>query len=308
MSILVIGTVAIDAIETPFDARPQVLGGSATYIALSAKYFTPDIRLVAVIGADFPEPYLNVLKENDIDLRGLEVDAEGKTFFWSGRYHEDMNNRDTLETQLNVLATFNPKIPDAYLDSEILCLGNLSPDVQMQVIRALPNAKLRVLDTMNYWMRPEFIDGLNAVLKEIDVLIINDSEAKQLAGCSNLIKAAAVIREMGVPTLVIKKGEHGAYLFTDEGIFAAPALPLHEITDPTGAGDSFMGGFVGALAQCSGEITLNDYKKALLYGTVMASFNVENFGPEGLLNLSSEDLFIRLKELLSLGEVDLELV
>jgi sugar/nucleoside kinase (ribokinase family) len=306
MSILVIGTVAIDAIETPTQKRPQVLGGSATYIALSAKYFSQDIRLVAVIGCDFPDKYLELLKDNDLDLQGLEIDPEGKTFFWSGRYHEDMNNRDSLDTQLNVLATFQPKVPAAYLDSEILCLGNLSPEVQMQVIEQVPNAKLKVLDTMNFWMTAPFVDGLKEVLKQIDVLIINDAEAKELSGCSNLIKAAQVIRAMGVPTLVIKKGEHGAYLFNEDGIFAAPALPLHEIVDPTGAGDSFMGGFVGYLSQCD-QIETNDLKKALLYGTVMASFNVEDFGPEGMLNLDASEIDSRMRTLLALSAVDMEL-
>lgn len=301
MSILAIGTVAFDSIETPFGTADRVLGGSATYITFAARYFTSDLRLSAVVGQDFPDELIQLFQERDIDLEGLRIDPSGKTFFWAGRYHEDLNTRDTLVTDLNVLATFDPKLPGSYLDSEIICLGNLDPDIQNNVLDQLTDPKLVVLDTMNYWIErtPE---ALATVLKRADVLIINDSEARQLAKEPNLVKAARIIRNMGPRYLVIKKGEHGALLFGDEGVFSAPALPLEVVIDPTGAGDTFAGGFVGYLGSV-GSFDFEAMKLAVIYGSAMASFNVEDFGPERLLDLTKDQISGRLEEFRMLANI-----
>lgn len=288
MSILAIGTVALDSIETPFDASDNVLGGSATYITLAARYFCDPVRLVAVVGHDFPASYIEILRKGGVDLEGLEIDPEGKTFAWSGRYHYDLNERDTLATHLNVLQTFRPDIPSAYWDSKIICLGNLEPGIQRSVLDLVDQPTLVVCDTMNFWIEntPE---SLLETLKVVDCLIINDSEARELSNEPNLVRAARIIREMGPRILIIKKGEHGALLFYEDVIFSAPAYPLEDIQDPTGAGDTFMGGFVGYLDQV-GRIDAASLKQAVIYGSTMASFVVEKFGPARLLDLRPEDI------------------
>ena len=291
MSILAIGTVAFDVIETPFKSAEQVLGGSATYITLAARYFTNPVRLVAVVGGDFPESYVNVLRNHGIDLGGLEVDAEGKTFAWGGRYQYDLNQRDTLYTHLNVLETFDPVVPEAYRKSRIVCLGNLDPDIQRRVLDQMDAPDLVVCDTMNFWIEST-PQSLRQLLKRIDCLIINDSEARELSEEPNLIVAARLIRAMGPRILVIKKGEHGAMLFIDDVVFVAPAYPLEDIQDPTGAGDVFMGGFAGCLAR-EDRIDTESLKRAMIYGSVMASFSVERFGPERLLDLKEEEINAR---------------
>lgn len=306
MSILAIGTVAFDAIETPFGKVDQILGGSATYITLAARYFAQDIRLSAVVGQDFPDEYIQIFRENGIDTAGLRVDEHGKTFFWAGRYHLDLNMRDTLRTDLNVLATFDPTLPEAYRTSKIICLGNLDPVIQGKVLDQIEAPELVVLDTMNYWIdhTPE---ALKAVLKRIDVLIINDSEARQLANVPNLVKAARMILEMGPRYLVIKKGEHGALLFGEEGVFFAPALPLEDVIDPTGAGDSFAGGFVGYLGAVR-NYDFESLKLAVVYGSATASLCVEAFGPEKLLHLDREEVSARLEQFRMLSQIPLEVI
>jgi len=293
VSILAIGTVALDHIETPFAAQRNVLGGSATFITLAARYFCPDVHLCASVGADFPEAYITLLRESGVDLSGLEVDPNGETFSWSGRYAYDMNSRDTLETRLGVLATFQPRVPEPCRDADIVCLGNLEPGIQKQVIEQARSPRLTVLDTMNYWIEhtPE---RLRETLSIVDCLIVNDAEARELAGTPSLVRAARLIREMGPRILVIKKGEHGALLFTDEGAFAAPAFPLEEVYDPTGAGDTFMGGFAGYLAGQT-EISEGALRRAVVYGTVLASFCVEQFGPARLFTLTPAEIRTRLQ-------------
>ena len=293
MSVLAIGTVAFDVIETPFKSAQKVLGGSATYITLAARYFTDTVRLVAVVGGDFPASYLDTLRDNGIDLEGLVVDRKGKTFAWGGRYHYDLNQRDTLYTHLNVLKTFDPVVPKSYRDSRIVCLGNLDPTIQRRVLDQIDRPDLIVCDTMNYWIE-KTPASLRETLQRIDCLIINDAEARELAGEPNLIIAARRIREMGPRILVIKKGEHGAMLFLDDVIFVAPAYPLEDIQDPTGAGDTFMGGFAGYLAR-EGRITTDTLKFAVIYGSAMASFVVERFGPERLLPLTEDVINTRLQ-------------
>ena len=292
MSILAIGTVAFDVIETPFKSAEQVLGGSATYITLAARYFTDPVRLVAVVGKDFPEAYVDTLREQGIDLNGLEVDPEGKTFAWGGRYHYDLNQRDTLYTHLNVLETFDPVVPEPYRRSRIVCLGNLDPDIQRRVLDQMEAPELVVCDTMNFWIE-NTPQSLRKMLQRIDCLIINDSEARELAEEPNLIVAARLIRAMGPRVLVIKKGEHGAMLFIDDIVFVAPAYPLEDIQDPTGAGDVFMGGFAGYLAR-EERIDNEALKRAVIYGSAMASFSVERFGPDRLLDLTQEEINTRL--------------
>ncbi len=292
MSILAIGTVAFDVIETPFKSAEQVLGGSATYITLAARYFTDPVRLVAVVGNDFPESYINILRDQGVDLGGLEVDAEGKTFAWGGRYHYDLNQRDTLYTHLNVLETFDPVVPEAYRKSRVVCLGNLDPDIQRRVLDQMDGPELVVCDTMNFWIE-NTPQSLRMLLKRIDCLIINDSEARELAEEPNLIVAARLIRAMGPRVLVIKKGEHGAMLFIDDVVFVAPAYPLEDIQDPTGAGDVFMGGFAGYIAR-EEHINTEALKRAVIYGSAMASFSVERFGPDRLLDLTEEEINTRL--------------
>ena len=292
MSILAIGTVAFDVIETPFKSAEQVLGGSATYITLAARYFTDPVRLVAVVGGDFPGAYVEILDEQGIDLEGLDVEPEGKTFAWGGRYHYDLNQRDTLYTHLNVLETFDPVVPEAYRRSRIVCLGNLDPDIQRRVLDQMDEPALVVCDTMNFWIE-NTPQSLRKMLQRIDCLIINDSEARELAEEPNLIVAARKIRAMGPRILVIKKGEHGAMLFIDNIVFVAPAYPLEDIQDPTGAGDVFMGGFAGYLAS-QDRIDTEALKRAVIYGSAMASFSVERFGPDRLLDLTQEEINTRL--------------
>lgn len=303
MKLLTVGTVAFDDIETPFGRAEKAIGGAATYISLAASYFAEQVRIVSVVGDDFPEDVLQDLKNRNIDLSGLEVKKGEKSFFWAGRYHNDMNSRDTLETQLNVLANFNPILPAAYKNSEFLMLGNLTPDIQLSVIeQMLAKPKLIALDTMNFWMDIA-MESLKKVLKKIDMLIINDEEARQLAGTYSLVTAAAMIHEMGPKFVVIKKGEHGALLFEGENIFYAPALPLAEVFDPTGAGDTFAGGLMGYLAM-TGEVSFENLKRAIIYGSAMASFCVEKFSTERLLNLSKVEIDTRIEKFVKLVNFD----
>lgn len=301
MSVLAVGTVAFDSIETPFDSAERVLGGSGTYITLAARHFCDDVRLVGVVGKDFPENYRQTLLEGGVDLEGLEVDEDGETFFWHGRYHYDMNERDTLETQLNVLEHFDPDIPGAYADSDIVCLGNLDPEVQRTVLGQVDDPEYVIADTMNFWIQ-NTPDSLRETLRLVDCLVINDSEARELAGEPNLVTAAGLIRDMGPETLIIKKGEHGALLFTGDTVFSAPAYPLEDIQDPTGAGDAFAGGLAGHLDRAGSrdELTL---RRAVVYGSVMASFVVERFGPERLLDLTGGDLLDRARSFRDLAAI-----
>lgn len=295
MSLLTVGTVAFDDIETPYGRAERVVGGACTYIALAASYFVKGTRVVAVVGDDFPKKELKYLEKRGIDLEGLQIKKGEKSFFWAGRYHADMNGRDTLVTDLNVLADFDPVLPEAYKNSEYIMLGNLTPSVQMKVLDQLTvKPKLVVLDTMNFWMDVA-LDDLKKVLKRIDVLTINDEEARQLSGERSLLKAAKLIHEMGPKYIIIKKGEHGAMLFGDDQVFYAPALLLPQVTDPTGAGDTFAGGFMGYIAK-SGDLSFNGMKKAIIHGSAMASFCVERFSTEGLKNLKNRDIAARVKQ------------
>jgi len=307
MSLLVVGTVAFDAIETPFGKTDKIVGGAASYIALASSYFTKNINLVSVVGDDFPQDFMNTLKAQGVNLDGLQIKQGQKSFFWSGRYHNDMNSRDTLDTQLNVLADFDPIVPEAYKDCDFLMLGNLMPSIQQKVLSQLSKRpKLIVLDTMNFWMdiaMPELME----TLKNIDVLTINDSEARQLSGEYSLVKAAQKILAMGPKVLVIKKGEHGALLFNKEEVFFAPALPLEDVFDPTGAGDSFAGGFIGYLAKTK-DISFDNMKRAIIFGSAMASFTVEKFGTERLIGLSQADVDDRVQEFVDLVQFDISLV
>ncbi|MHB8261685.1 MAG: PfkB family carbohydrate kinase [Bacteroidia bacterium] len=307
MSLLVIGTVAFDAIETPFGKTDKIVGGAASYISLSASYFYPHINLVSVVGEDFSEEFLSVLKKQGVNLDGLQIKKGEKSFFWAGKYHNDLNNRDTLDTQLNVLADFNPIVPASYQNCEFLMLGNLMPSLQLKVLAQLKNRpKLIVLDTMNFWMDVA-MDDLIQVISKVNVLTINDSEARQLSGEYSLVKAAQKILKMGPETLIIKKGEHGALLFNKEEVFFAPALPLENVYDPTGAGDSFAGGFIGYLAK-SQDVSFENMKRAIIYGSAMASFTVEKFGTEKLIGLSHADIEERIQEFVDLVQFDISLV
>lgn len=300
MSLLAIGTVAFDAIESPFGKTDKIIGGACTFISLAASYFTKPIHIVAVVGDDFPREYIQLLQNQGVDTEGLQVKAGEKSFFWSGKYHNDMNTRDTLVTELNVLADFDPIIPESYQNCEYLMLGNLTPQVQMTVLDRLKNRpKLVVLDTMNFWMNVA-MDDLKKVIQRVDVLSINDEEARQLSGEYSLRKAAKIIMAMGPSTLIIKKGEHGALLFQGEEIFFAPALPLEEVFDPTGAGDTFAGGFIGYLA-ATNDTSFENMKRAIIYGSALASFCVEKFGTERLLALSKEDVDARVQEFVKLS-------
>ena len=295
MKIVSVGTVAFDAIETPFGKTDKIVGGACTYISLSAAYFNNSPHLISVVGEDFPNKTISLFKERGINTEGLQIKNGEKTFFWSGKYHQDMNTRDTLDTQLNVLESFDPIVPDSYQDCDILMLGNLTPSVQMKVIQQMETRpKLIVLDTMNFWMEIA-MDDLKKVIKEIDVLTINDEEARLLSGVHSLRKAAKIILEMGPKYLIIKKGEHGALLFGDDNIFYAPALPLEEVFDPTGAGDTFAGGFVGHLSSCD-TIDWEAMKKAIIVGSAMASFTVEKFGIEKLIELDKSQIEQRINE------------
>ena len=304
--LLIVGTVAFDAIETPFGKTDKILGGAATYIGLSASFFNLQSAIVSVVGDDFPQEYLDLLTSRNIDISGLEVVKGGKTFFWSGRYHNDLNSRDTLDTQLNVLADFQPKVPQDYKNSDIVMLGNLHPLVQSSVLDQMETQpKLVLLDTMNFWMDcalPELLE----VIKRVDVITINDEEARQLSGEYSLVKAAAKIHTMGPKYVVIKKGEHGALLFQNKDVFFAPALPLEEVFDPTGAGDTFAGGFAGYITQ-SENISFDNMKNAIIQGSNLASFCVEKFGTEKMVDLNKKEVLSRLKQFKSLTQFDIEL-
>ena len=304
--LLIVGTVAFDAIETPFGKTDKILGGAGTYIGLSASFFNLQSAIVSVVGDDFPQEYLDLLTARNIDISGLEIVKGGKTFFWSGLYHNDLNSRDTLATELNVLADFQPKVPQNFKDADVVMLGNLHPLVQSSVLDQMEvKPKLVVLDTMNFWMDcalPELLD----VMKRIDVITINDEEARQLSGEYSLVKAAAKIHTMGPKYVVIKKGEHGALLFHNENIFFAPALPLEEVFDPTGAGDTFAGGFTGFIAQ-SENVSFDNMKNAVIYGSNLASFCVEKFGTERMLALDKKEVVSRLQQFKLLTQFDIEL-
>lgn len=305
MSLLTVGSVAFDALETPFGKTDKIIGGAATYITLAASYFTQQNNLVAVVGGDFPQQMIGLLQEHGVDTKGLEIVQDGKTFFWSGKYHEDMNTRDTLITELNVMEHFDPIIPDSYQGTEFLMLGNTVPATQKLVIERLAKRpKLIMLDTMNLWMNIA-LDDLKSVLKLVDLLTINDEEARLLSGEYSLRKAAKKIMAMGPKTLIIKKGEHGALLFQEDRIFFAPALPLEEVFDPTGAGDSFAGGFIGYLA-ATDDISFENMKRAIIYGSAMASFCVEKFGTERLVNLSKEEINARVQEFVKLASFEIQ--
>lgn len=304
--LLIVGTVAFDAIETPFGKTDKILGGAATYIGLSASHFNLDSAIVSVVGEDFPQEYLDLLSKRNIDISGIEVVKGGKTFFWSGKYHNDLNSRDTLDTQLNVLADFNPIVPQQFKNADVVMLGNLHPNIQMGVLDQLTEKpKLVVLDTMNFWMDCA-LQELKDVIKRVDVITINDEEARQLSGEYSLVKAAQKIHEMGPAYVVIKKGEHGAMLFHDEKIFYAPALPLRDVFDPTGAGDTFAGGFSGYITQ-SNDITFENMKNAIIYGSNLASFCVEKFGTERMENLGREEVNNRLHQFKNLTHFNIEL-
>ncbi|MBE9584955.1 sugar kinase [Mucilaginibacter sp. JRF] len=304
MSLVVIGTVAFDAIETPFGKTDKIVGGSASYAGLSASYFYDKVKIVAVVGDDFHQSEIDDFNSHGINTEGLQIKKGEKSFFWAGKYHNDMNSRDTLVTDLNVLADFDPIIPDSYQDCEYLMLGNLTPQVQQTVIKRLTKRpKLIVMDTMNFWMNIA-LDDLLDTLKMVDVLTINDEEARQLSGEYSLVKAAAKILTMGPKYLVIKKGEHGALLFDKDSVFATPALPLAEVFDPTGAGDTFAGGFIGYLAKV-GSVNFNNMKNALIYGSALASFCVEKFGPERIKNLTEEQITERVQQFVKLSKFEL---
>lgn len=305
MSILVVGTVAFDAIETPFGKTDKIIGGSGTYIGLAASYFYQHINLVSVVGGDFPKATFTNFNKKGIDTEGVQIIKGKKSFFWSGKYHMDMNSRDTLRTDLNVLADFNPELPESYRRPEYVLLGNIEPALQIRVIDQLKaRPRLLAMDTMNYWMdnsRP----ALDKVLKMVDMLIINDEEARQLTNEFSIAKAAKKIMRNGPKYLVIKKGEHGALLFFGEAIFFAPALPMEEVFDPTGAGDTFAGGFIGHLAQTK-NITFTNMKRALIYGSAMASFCVEKFGPQRLLEIKASSITKRVAEFVDLMKVNMK--
>ena len=304
--LLIVGTVAFDAIETPFGKTDKILGGAATYIGLSASFFNVQSAIVSVVGDDFPQEYLDLLTNRNIDISALEVVNGGKTFFWSGRYHNDLNSRDTLDTQLNVLADFQPKVPSNFKDADVVMLGNLHPLVQISVLDQLTaKPKLVVLDTMNFWMDCALAELLQ-VIKRVDVITVNDEEARQLTGEYSLVKAAAKIHAMGPEFVVIKKGEHGALLFHDKKVFYAPALPLEEVFDPTGAGDTFAGGFAGYIAQ-SENISFSNMKNAIIYGSNLASFCVEEFGTQRMERLQKEEVQERLQQFKTLTQFDIEL-
>lgn len=304
--LLIVGTVAFDAIETPFGKTDKILGGAATYIGLSASFFNVQSAIVSVVGDDFPQEYLDLLTSRNIDISGLEVIKGGKTFFWSGLYHNDLNSRDTLATELNVLADFQPRVPQEYANADIVMLGNLHPLVQSSVLDQIAvQPKLVVLDTMNFWMDCALAELLD-VIKRVDVITINDEEARQLSGEYSLVKAAAKIQMMGPKYVVIKKGEHGALLFYKKDVFFAPALPLEEVFDPTGAGDTFAGGFAGFLTQ-SENISFENMKNAIIQGSNLASFCVEKFGTERMVDLDKKEVVFRLQQFKSLTQFDIEL-
>ncbi len=305
MSLVVVGSMAFDAIETPFGKSDKIIGGAGTYIAWCASNYTP-VKQISVVGGDFPQAELDALTARNVDLEGVQIKKDGKTFFWSGRYHMDMNTRDTLETQLNVLGDFEPVVPESYQDAEFLMLGNLAPSVQRSVIEQLKTRpKLIVMDTMNFWMEIA-MDDLKQTISMVDLLMVNDSEARELTGEYSLVKAAAAILKMGPKYLIIKKGEHGALLFHGSKVFCAPALPLEEVFDPTGAGDTFAGGFIGHLAKTK-NISFENMKTAIIVGSAMASFCVEKFGTERLREITKADIDERLAEFVQLANFNIEL-
>ena len=306
MSLIVVGSMAFDAIETPFGKSERIVGGAATYIAWSASNFTRPIKQISVVGGDFPLEEMKILEARGVAMDGVQVKENEKSFFWSGRYHLDMNTRDTLETQLNVLGSFKPVVPDSYQDCEFLMLGNLAPAVQISVINQLRNKpKLVVLDTMNFWMDSAMSD-LEKVLKKVDVLLVNDAEARQLSSQYSLVSAAKAIMAMGPQYLIIKKGEHGALLFNEDKVFFAPALPLEVVFDPTGAGDTFAGGFIGHLARTR-DISFDNMKSGIIIGSAMASFCVEKFGTTRLRELKREDIDNRIQSFKELTKFDIQL-
>ena len=307
MSVIVVGSMAFDAIETPFGKSNKIVGGAATYIAWSASNFTRPIQQISVVGGDFPQEELDILQARGVQMEGVKIKKDKKSFFWSGKYHMDMNTRDTLETQLNVLGDFEPVVPASYQGADILMLGNLSPAVQLSVIEQMKERpKLIVLDTMNFWMEIAMPD-LEKVLKEVDVLLVNDSEARQLSGQYSLVRAAKEIMKMGPQYLVIKKGEHGALLFDGDHVFFAPALPIDEVFDPTGAGDTFAGGFVGYLDSTK-DFSFEGMKSAIIIGSAIASFCVEKFGTARLRELTRKDIDERVQQFVELVNFDIALV
>ena len=307
MSLITVGTMAFDAIETPFGKVDKIIGGSATYVAYAASNFIKPVQQISIVGNDFPQNEMDELSRRGVELDGVEIVKDKKSFFWSGKYHLDMNTRDTLITDLNVLEDFNPVVPDSYQGAEFLMLGNLMPSLQLSVINQLKTRpKLIVMDTMNFWMDIA-MDDLKAVLKKVDVLLVNDAEARQLSGELSLVKAAREILTMGPKFLIIKKGEHGALLFHGNHVFFAPALPLEEVFDPTGAGDTFAGGFIGHLAKTK-DISFENMKTAIIVGSALASFCVEKFGPERLKEISKEEIDSRLSEFVQLVNFDIDLV
>ena len=299
MSLLVIGTVAFDEVETPRGKTGRILGGAGTYIGLAASHLTRDIRIVSVVGGDFPATYLDLFDKHQIDTQGIKIIPEGKTFFWAGRYHENMNMRDTLVTELNVLADFDPVVPENSRNAQYLMLGNLTPAIQKKVLNQMhQRPRLICMDTMNFWMDIA-LDDLLEVITMIDVLTINDEEARQLSGEHSLVKAARKILTMGPRYLIVKKGEHGAMLFYEDKIFYAPAMPLEDVFDPTGAGDTFAGGFMGYIAR-TGDTSFDNMKRALIYGSAMASFTVEKFGTDRLLEIDDTQIQTRLQQFVDL--------
>ena len=307
MSLITVGTMAFDAIETPFGKVDKIVGGSATYVAYAASNFVQPVQQISIVGYDFPQEEMDELKKRGVQLDGVEIVPDKKSFFWSGKYHNDMNSRDTLITDLNVLEDFNPIVPDSYQGAEFLMLGNLMPKLQLSVINQLKKRpKLIVMDTMNFWMEIA-LDDLKEVLKKVDVLMVNDGEARQLSGEYSLVKAAKVIMEMGPTFLIIKKGEHGALLFHEKDVFFAPALPLEEVFDPTGAGDTFAGGFIGHIAKTK-DISFENMKTAIIIGSAMASFCVEKFGPQRMKEITKADIDARLSEFVQLVNFDIDLV
>ena len=307
MSLVVLGTMAFDDIETPFGKSNKIIGGAATYIAWSASNFTSQIKQISIVGGDFPQEELDMLSNRGVVLDGVQVVKDQKSFYWSGRYHTDMNSRDTLDTQLNVLADFNPVVPEAYQDCEYLMLGNLVPAIQHSVIKQLKKRpKLVVMDTMNFWMETA-LEDLEKVIADVDVLLVNDGEARQLSGQFSLVKAAREIMKLGPKYLIIKKGEHGALLFHEDQVFFAPALPLEEVFDPTGAGDTFAGGFIGHIAR-TGDISFENMKSAIIVGSALASFCVEKFGTQRLKEISREQIDARIQEFVQLVNFDIQLV
>jgi len=304
--LLIVGTVAFDAIETPFGKTDKILGGAATFIGLAASQFDLDSAIVSIVGDDFPQEYLDLLSSKNIDISAIEIVKGGKTFYWKGKYHNDLNSRDTLATELNVLANFSPVVPNNFKNAEVVMLGNLHPSVQKSVIEQMETKpRLIVLDTMNFWM-DNALEELLDVIKHVDVITINDEEARQLTKEYSLVKAAAAIHKLGPKYVVIKKGEHGALLFKDENVFFAPALPLEEVFDPTGAGDTFAGGFAGYLAE-SKNISFNNMKSAIIHGSNLASFCVEKFGTERMKNLERKEITKRLMQFKELTQFDIEL-